>query len=364
METSEDIGGGDNEQATRDCQTMVGHERDIAGNKRICDGVDNGCFETWNITADASVTDTDYPHDQSVVYVRAGSGDAEGAELTVEKKYTENSPFNPGVLLLEHRAGLRVEGNGEGDGDTYGDDGNNVGLSYVIVERNVPEGKVDMAYVPFNATIQKNGDGVKLQRYNARKRADYEYTFNKDNGAWADFTDTDTYDGSYGLLLDNTDGKAATVRFVGKGDSRQDYVYSEGKGMTDAAKTVRLKKENHSDPWATPQSDGNKFTHKENMSWNLFGSPYLCAMNYDNMEYGRVIYGYQNDNYVTVNTDVETTPAGHIPAGDAVFTQTATLKDYETFGVSPRSGEKSGGAYENILKRMAVPVGSLCIGNI
>lgn len=346
METSEDIGGGDNEQATRDCQTMVGHERDIAGNKRIRDGVDNGCFETWNITADASVTDTDYPHGQSVVYVRAGSGDAEGAELTVEKKYTENSPFNPGVLLLEHRAGLRVEGNGEGDGGTYGDDGNNVGLSYVIVERNVPEGKVDMAYVPFNATIQKNGDGVKLQRYNARERADYEYTFNKDNGAWADFTDT--YDGSYGLLLDNTDGKAATVRFVGKGDSRQDYVYSEGKGMTDAAKTVRLKKENHSDPWATPQSDGNKFTHKENMSWNLFGSPYLCAMNYDNMEYGRVIYGYQNDNYVTVNTDVETTPAGHIPAGDAVFTQTATLKDYETFGVSPRSGEKSGGAYENM----------------
>lgn len=348
METSEDIGGGgDNEQATRDCQTMVGHECDIAGNKRIRDGVDNGCFETWNITADASVTDTDYPHGQSVVYVRAGSDDAEGAELTVKKKYTENSPFNPGVLLLEHRAGLRVEGNGEGDGDTYGDDGNNVGLSYVIVERNVLEDKVDMAYVPFNATIQ-NGDSVKLQRYNARERADYEYTFNKDNGAWADFTDTDTYDGSYGLLLDNTDGKAATVRFVGKGDSRQDYVYREGKGITDAAKTVRLKKENHSDPWATPQSGGNKFTHKENMSWNLFGSPYLCSMNYDDMEYGRVIYGYQNDNYVTVNTDVENTQAGHIPAGDAVFTQTATLKDYETFGVSPRSGEKSGGAYENM----------------
>lgn len=355
METSEDIDGGDNEQAdggdneqaTRDCQTMVGHERDIAGNKRIRDGVDNGCFETWNITADASVTDTDYPHGQSVVYVSAGSGDAEGAELTVEKKYTESSPFNPGVLLLEHRAGLRVKGNGEADGDTYGDDGNNVGLSYVIVERSVPEGKVDMAYVPFNATIQ-NGGGVKLQRYNARERADYEYTFNKDNGAWADFTDTDTYDGSYGLLLDNTAGKAATVRFEGKGDSRQDYVYREGKGITDAAKTVRLKKENHSEPWATPQSGGNKFTHKENMSWNLFGSPYLCAMNYDDMEYGRVIYGYQNDNYyVTVNTDVETTPVGHIPAGDAVFTQTATLKDYETFGVSPRGGEKSGGAYEN-----------------
>ena len=362
METSEDIDGGTLQDLNLKPYTdMVGHERDIAGNKRIRDKVDKGCFETWYITADARVTDDDYPHGQSVVYVRAGSrADAEGAELTVEgaeltveKKYTESSPFNPGVLLLEHRAGLRVAGNGEADGDTYGDDGNNVGLSYVIVERSVPEGKVDMAYVPFNATIQ-NGGGVKLQRYNARKRADYEYTFNKDKGAWTDFTDTDTYDGSYGLLLDNTAGKAATVRFVGKGDSRQDYVYREGKGITDAAKTVRLKKENHSEPWATPQSGGNKFTHKENMSWNLFGSPYLCAMNYDDMEYGRVIYGYQNDNndnndnYVTVNTDVETTPAGHIPAGDAVFTQTATLKDYETFGVSPRGDEKSGEAYENM----------------
>lgn len=350
METSRDIDGG-TLQDLEPYTDMVGHERDIAGNKRIRDKVDKGCFETWYITADARVTDDDYPHGQSVVYVRAGSrADAEGAELTVEgaeltveKKYTESSPFNPGVLLLEHRAGLRVAGNGEADGDTYGDDGNNVGLSYVIVERSVPEGKVDMAYVPFNATIQ-NGGGVKLQRYNARKRADYEYTFNKDKGAWTDFTDTDTYDGSYGLLLDNTAGKAATVRFVGKGDSRQDYVYREGKGITDAAKTVWLKKENHSEPWATPQSGGNKFTHKENMSWNLFGSPYLCAMNYDDMEYGRVIYGYQN-NYVTVNTDVETTPAGHIPAGDAVFTQTATLKDYETFGVSPRGDEKSGAAY-------------------
>lgn len=355
METSRDIDGG-TLQDLEPYTDMVGHERDIAGNKRIRDKVDKGCFETWNITADASVTDTDYPHGQSVVYVRAGSGtDAEGAELTVEgaeltveKKYTESSPFNPGVLLLEHRAGLRVKGNGEDDGGAYGDDGNNVGLSYVIMERDVPVNGVDMAFAPFNATIQANG--VTLKRYDAAKRAGYDYTFNGTDGAWTDFAGTSyTYGDKerYGLLLDNTAGKAATVRFVGKGDSRQDYVYREGKGITDAAKTVRLTKENHSEPWATPQSGGNKFTHKENMSWNLFGSPYLCAMNYDDMEYGRVIYGYQNDKYVTVNTDVETTPAGHIPAGDAVFTQTATLKDYETFGVSPRGGEKSGEAYEN-----------------
>lgn len=356
METSRDIDGG-TLQDLKDLKPytdMVGHSRDIAGNKRIRDGVDNGCFETWNITADASVTDTDYPHGQSVVYVRAGSGtDAEGAELTVEgaeltveKKYTESSPFNPGVLLLEHRAGLRVVGNGEDDGGAYGDDGNNVGLSYVIMERDVPVNGVDMAFAPFNATIQANG--VTLKRYDAAKRAGYDYTFNGTDGAWTDFAGTSyTYGDKerYGLLLDNTAGKAATVRFVGKGDSRQDYVYREGKGITDAAKTVSLKKENHSEPWATPQSGGNKFTHKENMSWNLFGSPYLCAMNYDDMEYGRVIYGYQDDNYVTVNTDADTTPEGHIPAGDAVFTQTATLKDYETFGVEPRSDEKSGKAY-------------------
>ena len=354
METSEDIDGEDNEQATRDCQTMVGHSRDIAGNKRIRDGVDNGCFETWNITADASVTDDDYPHGQSVVYVRAGSGtDAEGAELTVKKKYTEltvkkkyteSSPFNPGVLLLEHRAGLRVKGNGEADGDTYGDDGNNVGLSYVIMERDVPVNGVDMAFAPFNATIQANG--VTLKRYDAAKRAGYDYTFNGTDGAWTDFAGTSyTYGDKerYGLLLDNTaGGNIAHVRFVGKGDDRSTYVYREGKGMV---KNIILKKESYSDPWLTPSDAGKKFTHKENMSWNLFGSPYLCAMNYDDMEYGRVIYGYQNDNYVTVNTDVETTPAGHIPAGDAVFTQTATLKDYETFGVEPRSDEKSGKAY-------------------
>lgn len=356
METSEDIDGGTLQDLNLKPYTdMVGHSRDIAGNKRIRDKVDNGCFETWNITADASVTDDDYPHGQSVVYVRAGSGtDAEGAELTVEgaeltveKKYTESSPFNPGVLLLEHRAGLRVKGNGEADGDTYGDDGNNVGLSYVIMERDVPVNGVDMAFAPFNATIQANG--VTLKRYDAAKRAGYDYTFNGTDGAWTDFAGTSyTYGDKerYGLLLDNTaGGNIAHVRFVGKGDDRSTYVYREGKGMV---KNIILKKESYSDPWLTPSDAGKKFTHKENMSWNLFGSPYLCAMNYDDMEYGRVIYGYQNDNYdnyVTVNTDVETTPAGHIPAGDAVFTQTATLKDYETFGVSPRGGEKSGAAY-------------------
>ncbi len=340
METSKDIDGGEL-QDLKQYTDMVGHERDIAGNKRIRNTVDNGCFETWNITPDMSdgvnnlIIDDDYPHGQSVVYVRKGNDEnPESAELVVEKKYTASEPFNPGVLLLEHHAGMRVD---------YGEADNNVGLSYVIMERDVLKGGVDMAYAPFKAKIENNG--VSLKRYDAAARAAYGYN-KKDDGAWADFTGT-AYDSGYGLLLDNTQGSAdAHVRFVGNSGNRNSYVYREGEGMN-APKQVSLKKENHSDPWTVDNpGTNNKFTAKENMSWNLFGSPYLCAMNYEDMEYGRVIYGYQNGNYVTVNTDSEDpTLQGHIPAGDAIFTQTATLQDYETFTVNPREAEKSGAAY-------------------
>lgn len=339
METSNNNIDGGTDDDTQACIDLVGHDHDIAGNKRIRNKVDNGCFETWNITSDMTednvVTEQDYPHGQSVVYVRKGNTEhPEGAELVVKKQYTASEPFNPGVLLLEHHAGMRVE---------HDADDNNVGLSYVIMERDVPKGGVDMAYAPFKATIERGG--VTLKRYDAATRAAYDYTYNK--GAWVDFTGT-SYDGNEGLLLDNTQGSAdAHVRFVGNSGNRNSYVYREGEGMN-APKQVSLKKENHSDPWtADNPGTGDKFTHKENMSWNLFGSPYLCAMNYEDMEYGRVIYGYQGDIYKTVNTDSEDpTLQGHIPAGDAIFTQTATLQDYETFTVNPRNEtEKSGAAY-------------------
>lgn len=339
METSKDIDGGEL-QDLKQYTDLVGHNRDIAGNKRIRNTVDNGCFETWNITPDMSdgvnnlIIDDDYPHGQSVVYVRKGNDEnPESAELVVEKKYTASEPFNPGVLLLEHHAGMRVD---------YGEADNNVGLSYVIMERDVPASGADMAYAPFSATIENNG--VSLKYYDAAARAAYGYN-KKDNGAWANFTGT--YNGGYGLLLDNTQGSAdAHVRFVGNSGNRNSYVYREGEGMN-APKQVSLKKENHSDPWTVDNpGTNNKFTAKENMSWNLFGSPYLCAMNYEDMEYGRVIYGYQNGTYMTVNTDAENTNLeGYIPAGDAIFTQTATLKDKETFTVTPRKGDMSGTAY-------------------
>lgn len=101
-------------------------------------------------------------------------------------------------------------------------------------------------------------------------------------------------------------------------------------------------KYNFNEPWTSTSTGGNRFTHKENMSWNLFGSPYLCAMNYSDMEYGRVIYGYDNGGYKTINTSNET--SGYVPAGDAVFTQTATLKDNETLNISA-SARKNGDPY-------------------
>ena len=309
METSDGIDheGNDN-YITNACIDAVGHSRDIAGNKRIRNTVDNGCFETWDLKEDGGqVTSEDYPHGRSVVYVRSGK------ELLLKRDYTAASPFNPGVLLLEHRAGLR--GNGK-----------NIGLGNVIVERSISANGIDMAYVPFEVSDFVNTSAIPVKYYDGAARAAYDYTFDSADGkAWTDAT---AY-GRTGLLLDNSQRHdEARVRFVGKGNN----VYTEGPDMN-APKQVTLAYNNFNEPWATPADGGNRFTHKENMSWNLFGSPYLCAMNYADMEYGRVIYGHDDDNYITLNTS-EATTGGYIPAGDAVFTQTATLKaDGETFAV-------------------------------
>ena len=312
METSDDIDAGTAENETKTCIDAVGHDRDIAGNKRIRNTVDNGCFETWDLKEDGEITAEDYPHGyphgKSVVYVRADK------ELSINSGvYNDDKPFNPGVLLLEHRAGLRGGGN-------------SVALSHVIVERNI-SGDVDLAYVPFTVTELKKDNAVAVKYYDAVKRAAYDFKFDGDSGtAWTE--QPDRY-GQIGLLLDNSEGeKLAKVRFIGKADG----VYTEG---ADETKEVTLEKNNFEDPWTvTNEGTGKRFTHKENMSWNLFGSPYLCAMKYGDMEYGRVIYGVQDGNDITRNTELDVNKNGYIPAGDAVFTQTATLyEDGETFDV-------------------------------
>ena len=95
------------------------------------------------------------------------------------------------------------------------------------------------------------------------------------------------------------------------------------------------------------------------MGWNLFSSPYLCAMNYRDMEYGRVIYQCEeNGNYKVINTYDLTTGVstdGYIPAMDAVFTQTATLDNSESVIVE-HSGAKAGKAYAGNTRALDIAI--------
>lgn len=314
METSQDIDPTGNRTDINEYIMKVGHERDLIGNRRIRNAVDNGCFETWNISSDYAITADDYPVGRSVVYVRKGQ------ELSVKAGvYPNGNAFNPGYLLLEHQAGLR--GNG-----------NYISLTNFAVERDVTVNGNDLAVMPFEVKHMSPLSGYNLKRYSGQVRAAYSYQYDGSDGkAWTDggFAQIGTTEG---FLIENTSNNNITVRFSGK-------QYSEG----GADKSVVLYKWNYNEPWNSSSSAGNKFTHKENMSWNLFGSPYLCAMNYGDMEYGRVIYGYTEGAYKTINTAGETA-GGYIPAGDAVFTQTATLKDAEIVGIKT-SEHKDGVPY-------------------
>lgn len=314
METSQDIDPTGNRTDINEYIMKVGHERDLIGNRRIRNAVDNGCFETWNISSDYAITEDDYPVGRSVVYVRKGQ------ELSVKAGvYPNGNAFNPGYLLLEHQAGLR--GNG-----------NYISLTNFAVECDVTVNGNDLAVMPFEVKRMSPLSGYNLKRYSGQVRAAYSYQYDGSDGkAWTDggFAQIGTTEG---FLIENTSNDNITVRFSGK-------QYSEG----GADKSVVLYKWNYNEPWNSSSSAGNKFTHKENMSWNLFGSPYLCAMNYGDMEYGRVIYGYTEGAYKTINTAGETA-GGYIPAGDAVFTQTATLKDAEIVGIKT-SEQKDGVPY-------------------
>lgn len=290
---------------------MAGHSKDLSGSIRVRNGlVDFGCFETWNITADTEdpeITATDKPTRNHVVYVR------NGAELKIAKDvYTgESTAFNPGFLLLENGSGLLANGN-------Y------VGLTNFAMERTVPAGGTALTYVPFLIDKMDNASGATFQRYDGATRAAYNYQFG-DGDAWVVDIDPATEQGGVQAFAINNENKAdAKVRFYGTS-----YVETPND-----VKTVQLMKFNFNDPWASKDETSNRFTHKENMSWNMFGSPYLHAMNYGDMEYGRVIY--TGASYTAINTAENT---GSVAMGEGVFTQSATLQDYETFTVTaPTAG--------------------------
>ena len=313
--------------ATNDCIKKVMHNHDLAGNKRIRDNVDNGCFETWYLTSDATANKDDYPHGKSVVYVMEVD-----KELKLDNTFfTETNPFSPGFLLLKHHAGLR--GN-----SSY------VNLTNFAVERNL-KAKTNFFSMPFKATnMEVSGtnnpaDGsVTAYYYNAATRAKYDYKFDQsESKTWVKGVDNQR-NFTAGLRMEAKANK--TVRFYGNS-------YTENGSQLGQ---ITLVQNNNQQPWSSSDGSGTKFTHKENMGWNLFGSPYLCAMNYSDMEYGRVIYQCEeNGSYKAINTydsDTGNSTDGYIPAMDAVFTQTATLDNSESVIVKhtdAKTGDKYAG---------------------
>lgn len=345
-ETSKDINANADATATNECIDMVMHNHDLAGNKRTRDNVDNGCFETWYLTEDAEAKKADYPHGKkadyphgkSVVYVMA-----EDKELKLDNTlYIETNPFSPGFLLLKHHAGLR---------------GNNsyVNLTNFAVERKLKAG-TNFFSMPFKATnmevegTNNPADGrVTAYYYNAATRAKYDYKFDQSKSkAWVRGVDNQR-NFTAGFRMDakadkmDATGKM-TVRFYGIS-----YTEKDGRTNKSLLDKITLVQNNNQQPWSSSNGGGLKFTHKENMGWNLFGSPYLCAMNYCDMEYGRVIYQCKEDSsYKAINTyDLATgvSTDGYIPAMDAVFTQTATLDNSESVIVG-HSEARAGTAYQ------------------
>ena len=328
-ETASDINANADATATNECIDKVMHSYDLAGNKRIRDNVDNGCFETWYLTGiDVAVANkADYPHGKSVVYVMEVD-----KELKLDNGfYTETNPFSPGFLLLKHHAGLR---------------GNNsyVNLTNFAVERKLKDGTnfFSMPFKAINMEVEGTNnpaDGsVIAYYYNAATRAKYDYKFepSKESKAWVKGVDNQR-NFTAGFRMDAKADK--TVRFYG-------ISYSENGSQLGQ---IILTQNNNQQPWSSSDGSGTKFTHKENMGWNLFGSPYLCAMNYSDMEYGRVIYQCEeNGSYKAINTydsNTGNSTDGYIPAMDAVFTQTATLDNSESVIVN-HSEAKATTAYQ------------------
>lgn len=330
-ETSADINIHDANEVgnqTKACINQVMHENDLAGNLRIRDKVDNGCFETWYLTDDKKIDDTDYPHGKSVVYVME-----KDKELELDNKfYNESNAFSPGFLLLKYHSGLR---------------GNNsyVALNNFAVERELRKG-TNLFMMPFDVTkcdfigTENHKADLTFYQYNAEERANYNFKFGTDSG-WGP-VNYSQINSSTGFRVDA--GKEnITIRFYG-----DDYNEQDGSKDSNKQGYITLKQNNNQQPWSDSKAGGLKFTHKENMGWNLFGSPYLCAMNFGDMEYGRVIYTYnETKGYTAINTDADAAnsiTSGYIPAMDAIFTQTATLDNTETIRVK-HSNAKDGEEY-------------------
>lgn len=277
------------------------NDRDILGNARIFGAaVDYGCFETWNIKGGYKASQA--PAAGSVVYVHDGN-------LVLENLSTT---FAPGYLLLKEGTSL------------YGN-GNAVSLAYVAVERTLGAGwqlaafpyalqRDSISRVAYDGTTYAParlawGAGDTIAIYDGRGRAESLTRYHAANSPyWVEETNFDAGEG-FGLCLT----QAGTYRFTGRDANAA--IYTE----TNTDKTVSLTQHNLTEV----ESDGTpRFTHKENMGWNLFGIPYLVA-SYDfaDMDLPHLLYDYDGSTYNTI----ESWTGGQAKLGDGYFTQTAII---------------------------------------
>ena len=273
-------------------------DRDVMGNARLfADQVDYGCFETWNIEDGYKATQA--PAGGSVVYVHSGNLELAGLSST----------FAPGYLLLKEGASLYANGNA-------------VSLDYVAVERKYDNAGWQLAAVPY--ALQRAGiervayegttyaprslaEDDTTAYYDGRGRAESLTKYAESNSDFWKVKDSFAAGEGFGLRL----SEAGTYRFTGRGTA----VYTENN--TD--KTVSLTQHNLTEV----EEDGSpRFTHKENMGWNLFGIPYLVA-SYDlnGIDLPHLLYSYDGQTYNTA----ESWESGTGSMGDGFFTQTAVI---------------------------------------
>lgn len=281
-------------------------DRDIMGNARTFAGaVDYGCFETWNITDGYKATQA--PAGGSVVYLHGGNLLLGNLPAT----------FAPGYLLLKEGTSL------------YGN-GNTVSLDYVAVERTFGAGwqlaafpyalqrdsisRVRYAGTTYDPEPLSVTAGDTVAVYNGRARAESLSRYHEANSPYWEEKSALAATEGFGLCL----AQAGTYRFTGRATGDVP-LYIENN--TD--KTVSLVQYNLTEV----ESDGTpRFTHKENMGWNLFGLPYLVSSyGWADMDLPHLLYGYDGLTYTTI----ESWSGGEACLGGGYFTQTAVIGNGE-----------------------------------
>lgn len=310
-------------------------DRDLLGNPRLLWGkVDMGCFELWSTWGnetgqlDANRTQTSYgghhyPHEGSVVYLPGGSLVCKPGDFTAA------NPLRPAfVLISEKSAGNR--------GKLYGN-GNQIELDHVAVDRNI-SGKALVA-VPFDwkisdmkqvglwrsaddiVKIWQDGSNGTVSRYDSEARSAYNYRAVETNSTlWKPYAADAVIPANQGFLVEANGWR----RFEAAGTK----VYVEQANT--AKKTVELTQYDN-----RTAAHPAHFTVKENMGWNLKGTPWLIS-NYptkDNVGVPRLLYTMGSDGSFTAVKSWETDKSGEtvheVSPGFAYFTQTAIIGDHE-----------------------------------